>query len=207
MRTIAREPELAATGSPHVPPNELFGAFNHFAGEITSEDARQRQLRESSKDDTDVTRIHACSLNAYERFSVLRPWIRKIADGERVERTGTVDLQCFHGYLRNVSTMDKSDEFREEVEAADATGMVANQELLATFPAETLHQALPPAHHAHTTIDQLKAELGKAKPNRAAVEKHVQTLTGVQELEAAVGRWWNSPTTQRILVTLAEFRL
>ncbi|HEX8806628.1 MAG TPA: hypothetical protein VF741_06745 [Candidatus Aquilonibacter sp.] len=103
--------------------------------------------------------------------------------------------------------MDKSDEFREEVEAADATGMVANQELLATFPAEMLHQALPASHHAHATIDQLKAELGKSKPNRATLEQHVRTLGAVHEVEAAVTHWWNSPTTQRILITLAEIRL
>jgi hypothetical protein len=103
--------------------------------------------------------------------------------------------------------MDKNDDLRNEVEAADTTGMVANQELLATFPAEMLHAALPASHHSHATIDHLKAELGKAKPNRTAVEQHVRTLSGVRELEADVARWWNSSTTQRILITLAEFRL
>jgi hypothetical protein len=103
--------------------------------------------------------------------------------------------------------MDKNDELREEVEAADATGMVANQELLATFPAERLHEALLSSHEAHATIDQLRAELGKAAPSGEAVKRHVSALRSVPELEAVIANWWDSPITQRIVFDLTQIGL
>ncbi len=103
--------------------------------------------------------------------------------------------------------MDKNDEIRNELEAADATGMVANQELLATFPAQSLHEALPESHDAHATIDQLKAELGKTAPNVAGLEQHVGALRSVRELEAVVANWWDSPITQRIVFDLTQIGL
>ncbi len=103
--------------------------------------------------------------------------------------------------------MDKNDEIREAVEAADATGIVANQELLATFPAETLHEALPPAHRAHASIDQMQAELGKAAPSPATLQAHVSALRSVRELEAVVANWWDSPITQRIVLDLTQIGL
>jgi hypothetical protein len=103
--------------------------------------------------------------------------------------------------------MDKNDERREEVEAADATGMVANQELLATFPAETLHQALPRSHGAHATIDQLKAELSKTTPNAAALKQHVTSLRSVREIEPVLADWWDNPITQRIVFGLSHLGL
>jgi hypothetical protein len=103
--------------------------------------------------------------------------------------------------------MDKQDERRDEVEAADPTGMVANQELLATFPAETLHEALPASHGAHTTIDQLQTELGKAAPSTATIQQHTDALRSVRELEAVVANWWDSPTTQRIVFDLTQIGL
>jgi hypothetical protein len=103
--------------------------------------------------------------------------------------------------------MDKQDERRAEVEAADPTGMVANQELLATFPAETLHEALPASHGAHATIDQLHTELGKAAPSGTALKEHVSALRSVGELEAVIANWWDSPTTQRIVYDLTQIGL
>ncbi len=103
--------------------------------------------------------------------------------------------------------MDKNDEFREEVEAADDTGMVANQQLLASFPAQTLHEALPPSHGAHATIDRLQAELGKRPPSSATLEQHVGALRSVRELEATVANWWDSPITQRIVFDLTQIGL
>ncbi|HTZ56311.1 MAG TPA: hypothetical protein VMB20_14790 [Candidatus Acidoferrum sp.] len=103
--------------------------------------------------------------------------------------------------------MDKSDDIREAVEAADSTGMVANQELLATFPADALREALPPSHGAHETIDRLKTELGKTAPNPAALEQHVSALRGVRELEAVIANWWDSPITQRIVLDLTQIGL
>ncbi len=103
--------------------------------------------------------------------------------------------------------MDKNDEIRNELEAADATGMVANQELLATFPAKSLHEALPESHDAHATIDQLQAELAKSAPNVAGLEQHVGALRSVRELEAVVANWWDSPITQRIVFDLTQIGL
>lgn len=103
--------------------------------------------------------------------------------------------------------MDKNDGIRNELKAADATGMVANQELLATFPAESLHEALPASHDAHATIDQLHAELGKTVPDIAGVQGHVGALRTVRELEAVVANWWDSPITQRILFDLNQIGL
>lgn len=103
--------------------------------------------------------------------------------------------------------MDKQNDRREEVEAADDTGMVANQELLATFPAESLHEALPASHDAHATIDQLQAELGKDAPSTAALKQHVNALGSVRELEAVIANWWDSPTTQRVVYDLTQIGL
>jgi hypothetical protein len=103
--------------------------------------------------------------------------------------------------------MDKNDDRREEVEAADDTGMVANQALLASFPVETLHEALPPSHSAHATIDRLRGELGKASPSRGALEQHVSALRSVRELEAVIANWWDSPITQRIVLDLTQIGL
>ncbi len=103
--------------------------------------------------------------------------------------------------------MDKNDDIRKEVEAADATGMVANQELLASFPAQALRSALPRTHSAHESIDRLHAELAKTAPSREALEKHVSALRSVRELEAAIANWWDSPTTQQIVFDLTRIGL
>lgn len=109
--------------------------------------------------------------------------------------------------MGDTTDMDKQDERRDEVEAADPTGMVANQELLATFPAETLHEALPASHAAHATIDQLGAELSKAAPSSEALKQHVTSLRSVRELEAVVANWWDNPSTQRIVYDLTQIGL
>jgi len=103
--------------------------------------------------------------------------------------------------------MDKNKDTREAVEAADATGMVANQELLASFPAEVLRAALPPSHGAHASIDELRSELAKPAPRREALEEHVSALRSVRELEATIANWWDSPTTQQIVYDLTQIGL
>jgi len=103
--------------------------------------------------------------------------------------------------------MDKNDDIRKEVEAADATGMVANQELLATFPAEALRDALPPSHGARESVDRLQAELAKPNPRREVLEQHASALRSVRELEATIANWWDSPITQRIIADLTQIGL
>jgi len=103
--------------------------------------------------------------------------------------------------------MDKNDDIREAVEAADATGMVANQELLASFPGDALRGAIAPSHGARESIDRLQSELAKARPSRAALEQHVSGLRSVRELEATIANWWDNPITQRIVADLTQIGL
>lgn len=103
--------------------------------------------------------------------------------------------------------MDEKKDVREAVEAADATGMVAQQELLASFPADTLRGALPASHGAHDSIERLRGELKKTPPDRNAIEHHVSALRSVRELEAIVANWWDSPSTQRIVLNLTQIGL
>ncbi|HTX57105.1 MAG TPA: hypothetical protein VMD47_08375 [Candidatus Acidoferrales bacterium] len=90
--------------------------------------------------------------------------------------------------------MNKRDERRQE-------------ELLATFPAEELHGALPASHRAHAAIDQLQTELRRPAPKRAALEQHVNALRSVRELEAVIANWWDSPKTQQIVFDLTQIGL
>lgn len=85
--------------------------------------------------------------------------------------------------------------------------MVANQELLASFPAESLHAAIDPSHAAHGPIDEMRGELEKPAPNTAAVRHHVDALRSIRELEAIVANWWDSPAIQQIILDLTEIGL
>ena len=104
---------------------------------------------------------------------------------------------------------------REGISDADATGMVAGEELItqaetrlplepSALPRDALHAALPDAHSAHTTIDRLNAEMGSPQPSRAAIEGLAGKLRAVPELEAAVALWWESPAMQRFLWNLTQ---
>ena len=107
---------------------------------------------------------------------------------------------------------------REGINDADATGMVAGEELItqaetrltvepATLPSDALHAALPDAHSAHATIDRLHEEMGSSRPSRSAIESLAGSLRSVPELEAAVELWWESPAMQRFLWNLAQIGL
>lgn len=113
--------------------------------------------------------------------------------------------------------MEKQRDLREGIEDADATGLVAGEELItqaetmlpllrrqAALPREHLHAALPDDHAAHATIDALHAEIESASPSRHVIERHVTHLRGLPELEAIVVNWWESPNTQRFFDTLAQ---
>jgi hypothetical protein len=113
--------------------------------------------------------------------------------------------------------MDNKDT-RDAVEAADATGMVAGEELITNaqtllplmreaFPAEELRAAIPASHGAQETIGDLQAELAKPDPSRGAIEKHVNALRSVRELEAIVANWFDSPPVQRIIADLTQIGL
>jgi hypothetical protein len=116
--------------------------------------------------------------------------------------------------------MDRFEDMRPGVEDADATGMVAGEELitqaetlLPTLPAppevprEQLHAALSPDHDAHAAIDGLHDELQQPQPNRAAIEAHVERLRGLPEVEATIANWWDSPAMQRFMWHVSQIGL
>ena len=109
---------------------------------------------------------------------------------------------------------------RQGVEDADATGMIAGEELITQAetvlpsmlsrpepPSRELHAALPPEHEGHATIDRLHAAVQAEKPDRAAIEEHVARLRGLPELETAIANWWESPSTQRFVWNLSQIGL
>lgn len=103
--------------------------------------------------------------------------------------------------------MDTNDR-RDAIEAADATGMVAGEQLISeSFPAAALRASLPQSHPAHETIDALQSELDKPAPNRASIEQHVGALRSVRELEATVANWFDSPAIQTLIADLTQIGL
>ncbi len=113
--------------------------------------------------------------------------------------------------------MDKNRNLREGIEDADATGLVAGEELITqaetelpllrlreSLPHKDLHAALPEAHAEHATVDALHAELHKPVPNRRSVEQHVTRLRLLPELEAIVVNWWDDPKVQRFFANLGQ---
>jgi hypothetical protein len=114
--------------------------------------------------------------------------------------------------------MDRAGDIREGVTSADATGLIAGEELITQaetmlplerplLPREHLHAALSDEHAHHETIDALHGELTAASPNRSSIEKHVRTLRGLPELEAIVANWWDDPKTQRFIANLGQIGL
>jgi len=111
----------------------------------------------------------------------------------------------------------RKEEIREGIDDADATGMVAGEELItqaetmlpllrqqAALPHDDLHAALPPEHDAHAVIDELHAEIHRPAPSHDAIKRHTTHLRSLPELEAIIVTWWDNPTTQRFIDTLAQ---
>jgi hypothetical protein len=107
---------------------------------------------------------------------------------------------------------------RDGINDADATGMVAGEELITEaqtllpllrpqLPSEDLHKALPPEHSEHATIDQLHGEIHSAQPNRDAIESHVGRLRALPEVEAIIANWWDDPRVQRFVANLNQIGL
>ena len=97
-------------------------------------------------------------------------------------------------------------ELREGVISADATGMIASEEL-PVLPHADLHAALPHGHAHHATIDRLHREITSPSPDRSSIEKHVGTLRGLPEVEAIITNWWDDPKTQRFIANLSQIGL
>ncbi len=114
--------------------------------------------------------------------------------------------------------MDRKDDTRKAIEAADETGLVADEEridtaeasllaLRSSFPRERLHAALPATHGARASVDRLQAELEKPAPRRHVLEREIESLRSVRELEAVIVNWWDSPVTQGIVDELTRIGL
>jgi hypothetical protein len=111
------------------------------------------------------------------------------------------------------------DDVRDAVTSADATGLIAGEELITeaetllpiserpALPREALHAALPHEHAAHTTIDRLHGEIESRSPNRHSIERHVGALRALPELEASIANWWEDPRTQRFIANLSQIGL
>ena len=85
----------------------------------------------------------------------------------------------------------RGEDVRDGVADADATGMIAGEELITQ--AETL---LP-----------LHAEIESDAPDRDAIDAHVQRLRALPELEARIANWWEDPSTQRFVWNLSQIGL
>lgn len=110
---------------------------------------------------------------------------------------------------------DKRDSLREGIDAADDTGLIAGEQLITqaetllpleapALPREDLHAALPQDHRAHATIDDLHGQMGAERPDRQAIERHVDHLRAIPELEATLATWWEDPKTQRFISILGQ---
>jgi hypothetical protein len=109
---------------------------------------------------------------------------------------------------------------RDGITDADATGLVAGEELITEaetllpllperpgLPVGDLHEALPEGHAAHATIDRLNDEIHGSAPDRSQIETHVGHLRALPELEATIANWWDSPSTQRFIWSLTQIGL
>ena len=115
---------------------------------------------------------------------------------------------------RNVE--DRINDVREGVTDADATGLIASEQLITqaetilpvlqrpTLPSDELHDSLPQEHAAHGTIDALHAELSAERPNAAAIQQHVVTLRGFPELRDRIALWWEDPRVQRFVADVGQ---
>ncbi|HLX25422.1 MAG TPA: hypothetical protein VKR05_00400 [Candidatus Cybelea sp.] len=110
--------------------------------------------------------------------------------------------------------MNREEQRREGVTDADATGLIAGEQLiteaetlLPILPREELHAALPEEHTAHSAIDQLHAELTKTAPDAQTIHAHVGRLRSLPQLEAAIANWWDDPKTQRFIANLGQIGL
>jgi len=110
---------------------------------------------------------------------------------------------------------ERKRDLRQEITDADATGLVAGEELITeaetllplyrpSLPDEDLHAALPEGHSAHTTIDDLNTEIDRDVPSHQAIQKHVAKLRSLPELEAIIANWWDDPQTQRFVWSLNQ---
>jgi hypothetical protein len=106
---------------------------------------------------------------------------------------------------------DRQSDLRKEIDDADATGLVAGEELITQaetlLPIQKLQQVrdvLPQGHAAHATIDQLQNEMQRPNPDPSSIEKHVGILRSLPELEATIANWWDDPQTQRYVWSLSQ---
>jgi hypothetical protein len=75
------------------------------------------------------------------------------------------------------------------------------------LPYEQLADHVGDNPHARQTLDALHATLEDPHAERSHVEQHVELLRAVPALTAIIENWYDSPSTQSWLKTLADIGL
>jgi hypothetical protein len=70
------------------------------------------------------------------------------------------------------------------------------------FPEDELREKAPTNSEAHATIDALRNELSREKPDARRIEEHVERLRAWDDLVATLERWWMDPRTQAFVQEL-----
>jgi hypothetical protein len=70
------------------------------------------------------------------------------------------------------------------------------------FPDDELRASAPANSEAHETIDALRNELTRERPNPQAIKDHVERLSQWQNLVASLERWYLDPRTQAFIAEL-----
>jgi hypothetical protein len=70
------------------------------------------------------------------------------------------------------------------------------------FPEDELRASAPANTEAHETIDALRTELTRERPNPQKIHEHVQHLSQWQNLVATLERWYLDSRTQAFIAEL-----
>jgi hypothetical protein len=57
---------------------------------------------------------------------------------------------------------------------------------------------------AARALDELQEHLRGPAPDPATVQRHVDVLRGVRDIEARIANWWDDPVTQRWVKALTD---
>jgi hypothetical protein len=72
------------------------------------------------------------------------------------------------------------------------------------FPYDDLQAAIGADPAAKGELDALQAHLNDPAPDPERIRAHVDTLRGIHDAEARIANWWDSPDTQRWIMTITN---
>jgi hypothetical protein len=72
------------------------------------------------------------------------------------------------------------------------------------FPYDDLHAAIGGDPAAKGELDALHAHLNEPAPDPERIRAHVDALRGIHDAEARIANWWDSPETQRWIMTISS---